>query len=70
MESFVDVDCSTDPLVWTEWRTAVVRGTSYSGNTVTNSLGVSDTAATYTFPDLILTILEPGDQITMVGPYE
>lgn len=54
------------PLTWTEWRTAYVRGTPYPGDTVTVTLQFSDTEVTYSFPDLILTILQPGDEITMV----
>jgi hypothetical protein len=49
----------------TEWRTAYVSGTAYLG--VTESALISTlTYITYTFPQLILTLLRPGDIITQV----
>jgi hypothetical protein len=54
---------------FTEWRTAFVRGTSYPGGTVTYEV-VSPSAnvsCTFTFQDLLLTDLLPGDFIAMVN---
>ena len=66
IESFTSVDCRSTPLTWTEWRTAYVNGTPYPGNTETITLQFSNTEVTYTFSNLILNILQPGDEITMV----
>jgi hypothetical protein len=50
----------------TIWRTAVVNGTSYSGQTVTYVLTQGATTLEYVFPDLLLTLLKPGEVMTQV----
>jgi hypothetical protein len=52
----------------TEWRTMEVRGTSYTGPSVTYTLtdAVPEITQTYIFPDLTLTLLLPGDTLTLV----
>jgi hypothetical protein len=52
----------------TEWRTIVVRGTSYTGPTITYTLTdtVPEITQTYIYPNLSLTLLLPGDTLTMV----
>jgi hypothetical protein len=66
VESFYDVSCASDPLTWTEWRTAYINGLSYSAETETIILVAVNTEVTYTFPSLLLTMLTPGDVIIMV----
>lgn len=58
-------DCSTSPIAITEWRTAFVNGQGYLGNTVTATI-FGPTLLTYTFPQLLLTALQPGVVITQV----
>jgi hypothetical protein len=57
--------CSTNPEIITEWRTAVVNGVTYPGETVSATIS-GPTSLTYTFPQLILTLLKPGDVISQV----
>jgi hypothetical protein len=54
--------------VASEWRTAFVRGTAYPGNTATYDIVEPSAILTvaFTFSDLLLTDLLPGDYITMV----
>ena len=61
-------DCSTSPITQTQWRTAYLRGTEYPGNgfVATFSQPGGTVYISYVFPDLILTLLHPGDIISMV----
>jgi hypothetical protein len=69
VETYYDItDCETAPFIYTEWRTAYVRGSSYPGDTVTITLQSGNTFVTYTFPDLRVTLLQPGDTMIMVSP--
>jgi len=68
VETYYNItDCDTSPFIFTEWRTAYVRGSTYAGNTVTITLQSGNTFVTYTFPDLIVTLLQPGDTVIMVS---
>jgi hypothetical protein len=58
-------NCSASPEIITEWRTAYVNGQAYPGLAVTGTIS-SPTWLTYTFPELILTLLQPGDVISQV----
>ncbi len=59
--------CSTDPATLTEWRTAYVNGIAYPGETVVATI-TGPTSFIYTFPQLIVSLLAPGDVITQVNP--
>lgn len=61
----VESDCSTNPFTFTETRTAFLNGTSYTADIVTITIS-SVTFVTYTFPDLLLNFLTPGEVITQV----
>jgi hypothetical protein len=70
VETYYNItDCETSPFIYTEWRTAYVRDSTYPGNTVTITLQSANVLVSYTFPDLILTLLQPGDTVIMVFPY-
>ena len=68
---FSQTGCGTTSYEFTELRTAYVRGTSYPalpGYAVIASPSGS-TSILFTFPELLLTLLTPGDIITMVSFY-
>lgn len=68
VETYYDIEnCSSDPFVFQEWRTVYVGGSTYPGKTATITVE-TNTLVTYTFPDLILTLLHPGAIILMVCP--
>jgi len=60
------VGCSTSPFVWVEWRTIYASGTAYPAETVTISMVETNTMVTYTFSNLYLTDLSPGEVLFMV----
>lgn len=57
--------CSISPTVYTRWKTAYVNGQTYRGNTIVATIS-GPTYFTYIFPDLILTLLTPGELMTQV----
>ena len=61
-------DCATDPATVTEWRTAYIDETAYYALPTSYTLQVVTETfyVTYTYPDLILTLLKPGDVIYQV----
>jgi hypothetical protein len=61
-------DCQTDPATVTEYRTAYVNGETYYALAVSYTLQVPTLTfyRTYTYPNLILTLLNPGDVIYQV----
>jgi hypothetical protein len=58
-------DCSAIPVTMTQWRTAYVNDRTYPGETVVPTIS-GPTSVTYTFPQLLLTMLQPGAVITQV----
>ena len=54
------------PQTVTEWRTAWVRGTPYAADGVAITFQSATLSITYTFHDLFITLLTPGDIITQV----
>ena len=62
--------CETAPTSDSDYLTATVDGTTYTQLgvvTPTYSAATSVETKTHIFPDLIMTILKPGDTITMVS---
>ena len=57
--------CSTSPTVYTRWKTAYVNGETFPGNTVIATI-TGPTHFTYIFPDLLLTMLTPGELMIQV----
>jgi hypothetical protein len=49
----------------TQWRTAYVNGQTYPAETVTATIS-GPTSLTYTYPQMLLTLLHPGAVITQV----
>lgn len=69
METYLNVatGCSQSPFTQTQNRTAWVRGTTFTANPATVTFSQSSIAfQTYVYPNLILTLLTPGDIITQV----
>lgn len=65
-------DCTAAPYTGVEWRTAYVGDSTFTANTVTFILSEADTYVgsvfiSYVYPDMILTILEPGQTIIQVS---
>jgi hypothetical protein len=63
------IDCATDPTTATGWYTAFVNGNTYpalSSDTIVYS-SASLIYVPYTFEGLIITMLTPGEVITMVN---
>jgi hypothetical protein len=58
-------DCSVSRSAITEWWTAYVNGQTYRVETVTATI-FGPTFLTYTFPQLLLTLLQPGAVIIQV----
>jgi hypothetical protein len=70
VETFTNVAsaCSVSPFTQTLWRTAIVQGTMYPAIVTTQTFAQPGTTSiTYTFPDLLLTMLTPGELITLVS---
>ena len=67
IETFVGVptDCAAAPVTVTEWRTMWVSGNGYAADGV-RYLIQSDMTVAYTYHDLFLTLLNPGDVMTQV----
>jgi hypothetical protein len=62
-------DCATDPGTVTQSRTVYVNGNSYLALVRSFTIQFPTTFyCTYTYPDLILTLLSPGDVIVEVFP--
>ena len=64
-------DCQTSPITVSAWYTAYANGTAYvAENTFTYIFtgATSTMTVAYTFPGLIVTNLEPGEEIIMVSP--
>jgi hypothetical protein len=68
METYRNVAaaCSQSPFTQTQNRTAWVRGTTYTANPATVTFSQSIAFQTYVYPNLIMTLLTPGDIITQV----
>ena len=58
-------DCVTVPVMLTEWRTIWLNGTGYAADGVPYTWP-TNAMATYTFHNLFLTALNPGDTMTQV----
>lgn len=52
----------------TEWRTAWVNEVPYAGDGEIYTIADGTLYVSYTFPELIMTILKPGDIIVQVSP--
>jgi len=67
VETFFDVPsvCVTGPATVTEWRTMWLSGSGYAAEGVPYTIP-GDTLVTYTFQELVLTLLKPGDVLTQV----
>jgi hypothetical protein len=65
---FSQTGCGTTSYEFTEVRTAYVRGTSYLGlpGSAVIASPSGATCITFTFPELLLTLLTPGDIMTVV----
>jgi hypothetical protein len=57
--------CALDPTAFTRWKTAYVDGATFTAYTVTATF-TGPTHFTYIFPDLILTMLTPGELMIQV----
>ena len=70
MESINVTSCSSWYAGVTQTATAVRSGISYTGTGVVYSVSGSSyiTAFTHTFSDLLMTMITPGDYITIVFP--
>ena len=58
-------DCSTSPSTLTEWRTIIRSGSEYGADGVPYTVS-TNMQVTYTFHDLFLTVLHPGEVLTGV----
>jgi hypothetical protein len=67
VETFYNVPsaCVTGPATVTEWRTMWLSGSGYPAAGVSYTIP-SDTLVTYTFQELLLILLKPGDVLTQV----
>jgi len=68
-ETIVQGGCDTDVISYTNSYTAIVDGTLYPGipGPGVYSLATGTVSSEYTFPNLIVTILTPGEPITIVS---
>lgn len=69
-KSILLTGCDTDPQTFSLVDTAIVKDTSYLGNTNVLHFTLSEAAIpiTLTFPSLPVSILTPGEEITIVSP--
>jgi hypothetical protein len=66
-----DWNCSATPVTITAWRTAYLSGNPYPADPyllIMTDQEVNTLFHTYSFPGLLLTLLKPGDIITVVIP--
>jgi len=68
METIVEVECDTDIVSYINLWTAIADGSSYPALAAPGvfSLACGTVSSEDTFPDLIVTLLTPGEPITIV----
>ena len=68
IDTYYVYDCATNPLTLSVWYTAIVQGVPYSAahyDAITANAAPT-VYASYVFPDLTVTSLTPGEEITLV----